>query len=239
MGLIMSVSTVSSLMSIYNTDGSLKTAQQWNVDRASITYSAAEQAQLDAVEARTLAPYISTFAYQNSVQGTLLMNDVDTSGASIPVNARGFSPDTLTAPQASLYAQAKQLGRNPTDPSSLLEMLGIARNWTTAATPAAARAAVANPNPAAAAATASTASSGGASAPATSATYVSADVNGRPLSPNVTMLAPAEVGGGTLHTDASSVLYYAPSGQAGAPVAVGSDFYKQLVAAGLLGTLAS
>lgn len=133
----MSVSTIASPVSIYNMDGSLKTRQQWNADLASVTYSAAQQAQLDAVYAKTLAPYISPYVYKTSVQNGMSMNDVDTAGKPI-TGSKSFGPSAITQHQADLFAQAKLQGGNPTNPSDLLDMLGIARSWDSGtATPAA------------------------------------------------------------------------------------------------------
>lgn len=118
-------STSASLMSIYNTDGSLKTRQKWNADRALVIPSATEQAQLDAAHAIFLRPYISQYAYLTSVQDGMLMNDVDTAGKPI-TGPKSVGPSTITQHQADLYAQAKQQGANPASPTDLLDMLGIA-----------------------------------------------------------------------------------------------------------------
>ena len=118
-----------SLTSIYNMDGSLKTRQQWNADRASVVFSAAEKAQLDAAHINSLRPYISLFAYQTSVQNNMLMNDIDTAGMKI-TSLGSFGPSAITQHQADLFSQAKRQGENPTNPTDLLDMLGISRRWS-------------------------------------------------------------------------------------------------------------
>lgn len=223
----MSVTPAADLMSINNTDGSLKTRQQWNADLASVTYSVAEQAQLDAVEANSLASYISPFAYQTSVQGDQLMNNIDTSGKKITANSTSFGPTTLTSQQVALFSQAKQQGGNPTNPTDLLDMIGVARSWDGTAAPATATIAAANTTP-------TTGNTGAINSQIVNEGLITTNIDGKPLAPNITMSAPTILGGGTLSTDAAGILYFTSTGGSVSPVTLGSDVYRQVLNQGVL-----
>ena len=90
--------------------------------------TAEQQAQQDAAFANALKSYLSPHAYLSTVTEGELQNNIDTSGREIPAGG-GFGPTQLTQQQVDLYAKAKIDGHNPSDPTELLAMLGIAKTY--------------------------------------------------------------------------------------------------------------